>query len=283
MNTGPTFVGIGAQKCASSWLHRLAASHPDVGVSQDKELDFFSYRFDHGYQWYEDRFVHCRSRQVRGETSPSYFCDPRVPERLFRYRPAARIVVSLRDPVDRALSNHRHEVRAGHVHGDLSFAKGLENNPMYIEQSRYGTHLGRWLACFPSEQVLVILLDDVVQDPEAVARRLFRFLGVSEAHRSPLLAERANVSHAHRHRGLARLKDGLYAWAEAGAPGQVLWQTARLLGVRAVYRRVNIRPSEAVIPPPKPETLARLREHLAPEVLELSRLIGRPLDAWLPP
>lgn len=282
MGIRPTFIGIGAQKCASSWLHRIAACHPQVGVSAEKEVDFFSYRFDHGYQWYEDRFRHCADRGAVGETSPSYFCDPRAPMRVRRYNPCARIIVSLRDPVERALSNHRHEVRVGHVRGDLRFSTGLDNNPMYIDQGRYATHLRRWFRHFRPEQLLVVLMEDIVRDPLAVSRTVYRFMGVDPAFVPLAPAQRDNPGYATRYRPLARLKDGIHHYVDSIAPVEWMWRSASALGLRSLYRRVNVVPSEAVIPAPDQATLMRLREVFEPEVHELSRMLGRPLDAWLP-
>jgi hypothetical protein len=66
----PTYVGIGAQKCASTWLHRILAEHPQVTVPEIKEVDFFSYHFDHGYQWYEQCFGNGAPRTARCALSP---------------------------------------------------------------------------------------------------------------------------------------------------------------------------------------------------------------------
>src|SRR5450432_1780443 len=71
--TRPTYVGIGAQKCASTWLHSILAEHPEVAVPEVKEVDFFSYRYDYGYQWYERCFRSSKPARARGEISPSYF------------------------------------------------------------------------------------------------------------------------------------------------------------------------------------------------------------------
>lgn len=278
----PTFIGIGAQKCASSWLHRIAGVHPEVGVSREKEVDFFSYKYDHGYQWYEDRFRHCTGCRAIGEASPSYLCDPRVPVRVRRYAPAMRIIVSLRDPVDRALSNHRHEVRVGHVRGDLSFSAGLENNPMYIDQGRYATHLRRWFRHFPSGQIMVVLMEDIAEDPMRVAQSLYRFLGVDPSFVPPEIQRRDNPAYATRYRSLAQLKDSVYRYTDSIPPVSWLWRTASVLGLRTLYRRANVVPSEEVIPAPDPATLMRLREVFEPEVRELSRMLGRSLDGWLP-
>ena len=277
----PTYVGIGAQKCASTWVHRILAAHPQVCVPEVKELDFFSYRFDHGYQWYERCFARTSEAVLaRGEVSPSYFHEPAVPARVAQYLPEARIVLTLRDPVERALSNHRHEVRVGHVVGDLSFEAGIANNPMYVEQGLYATHLRRWLRYFPAEQLQVVLLDDVMRDPLGVSRSVYRFLGVDEQFVPPGLVERYNPSYVSRSRMLAGVKDAAYG-ATRWPALRWAWDAAAGLGLRSIYRGVNHAASDDVIPPPQPGTLGMLRQRFEPEVRELEQLLGRPLPGWL--
>jgi hypothetical protein len=272
----PTYVGIGAQKCASTWLHSILAEHPDVGVPATKELDFFSHRYDRGYQWYERCFGDTDSALARGEISPSYFCEPCVPERVARYLPEARILLMLRDPVARALSNHRHEVRSGHLQGsDLSFEAGLANNPMYVDQGLYATHLRNWLRFFSLESVLVVYQEDVEREPEQVARRVYGFLGVDAGFAPPSLRVARNPSYVDRSAGLAAAKDALYTVTRR-AGLRVLWEGAARTGLRSAYRRLNRRPSAAVIPAPRPETLALLRKRFEPEVRELESLLARP-------
>ncbi len=277
----PTFIGVGAQKCASTWLYRILKEHPQVCVGEEKEIDFFSYHFDHGHQWYEQQFAACADRPCMGEISPSYFCEPAVPERLSGYAPSARILLSLRDPVQRALSNHRHEIRVGHFCGsDLSFEAGLANNPMYVEQSRYATHLKRWLEYFPKGQILVVLMEDIDKDPLAVARSVYKFLGIDGNYVPEVLSKRINRSYANRSRRLANIKDSIYKGTRAAGLGWV-WRLGDAVGLKALYRRINTMPSEAAIPAPDPAVLADLRRQLTPEINELSALIGRPLDTWI--
>jgi hypothetical protein len=91
--------------------------------------------------------------------------------------------LSLRDPVERALSNHRHEVRVGHLAGaDLSFETGLANNPMYVEQGLYATHLKNWMRHFPRADILVVLMEDIASDPLAVSKTVYRSWGRRSLH-----------------------------------------------------------------------------------------------------
>lgn len=277
----PTYIGIGAQKCASSWLHLILEEHPEVGVCETKEVDFFSFHFERGYQWYESQFEGCENKLAVGEISPSYLCDPAVPARVAAYSPDIRILVTLRDPVERALSNHRHEVRLGRMkEGDLTFEAGLANNPMYIEQGRYATHLKRWLSHFSLESIKVVLMDDIVSDPRRVAREVYEFVGVDPSYVPSRLDQKFNVSHANRFRGLLNVKDATYSLTRNPAISW-LWTAASAIGLKSLYRRVNVRASDAVIPQPSDRILQELRSQFAPEVRELSSILGRSLDHWL--
>jgi hypothetical protein len=277
--TKPGFVGIGAQKCASTWIYDILSDHPEVCVSAVKEVNFFSYHFDHGYQWYEGQFD-CSDDRLRGEISPSYFYEPAVPARIARYHPDAKLILALRDPVDRAISNHKHEVRVGHFSGDdLSFEAGLRNNPNYIDQGLYATHLKRWLEHFPAERILTVLFEDIVADPEQVARRVYAYLGIDESHRSEALDTRSNTGHLNRSPGLDGIRRQIrLSLARIGLAGA--WEKLARSGLRNIYRRYNWLPAEAQIPPVSAEARNDLRQRFASEVEELEAILGRSLKHW---
>ncbi|MEQ8207888.1 MAG: sulfotransferase [Woeseia sp.] len=273
----PTFLGIGAQKCASTWLHRIVASHPAVHVPDIKEANFFSYHFDHGYQWYERMFNPGSSVTQIGEVSPSYFHDPAVPARVYQYRPDIKILLTLRDPIQRALSNHRHEVRAGHIVGDdLSFEKGLANNPMYVEQGLYSKHLANWLEYFPRDRILIILVDDIENDPGKVAREVYQFLGIDPKFQPTGLAAKPNRSVTSRSEGLLRRKQRIYELTRK--PGLAwLWKAASGLGFRKLYRRINVTDSEVSM---LAGTEKALRKQYKEDLNQLEQTLGRSLVNW---
>jgi hypothetical protein len=276
----PAFFGLGAQKCASTWIYDIMKDHPRVFVPEVKELDFFSCHYDNGYPWYERHFRLAAEGAVAGEVSPSYFHHPAAPARLFAYNPAARLIVSLRDPVERAMSQHRHLIRLGYHEGpDLSFEAALPSNPSYIEQGCYATHLGNWLKVFPRAQMLIVLMDDIHADAEGVARSLYRFLGLDEGHRSAALGKRSNPSYVIRSRllDLAVIRARQLA-AKAGL--KPLWTALAQSGVGRRYRQVNRPDSRMAVPPLRPETERALRARFAPEVAALEEILGRSLPQW---
>ncbi|MFH0341654.1 MAG: sulfotransferase [Chromatiales bacterium] len=276
----PTFIGIGAQKCASTWLFEILSDHPEVTLGEPKELDFFSRYYDHGFQWYERHFAYRPGVRAVGEISPSYFHEPLVPSRVESYLPHVKILLSLRDPVERAISNHKHQVRTGLFRGvDLSFEAGLANNPMYIEQGLYATHLSKWFEYFPRDQILVVLFEDILADPLAVAHAVYTFVGVDSDHRAQALNRKSNESHIIRYPLLDQWRKRLRARAKAGGLDW-LWKTVGRLRLQKLYRSLNRLPSEHVVPPVADATVRELRVRFADEVARTEELIHRLLDHW---
>jgi len=278
--TKANFLGIGAQKCATTWLYDILSDHPQVCLSSEKEVDFFSYYYDFGMQWYGEKFTVQAGETAIGEVSPSYFHVPGVPERVHTYHPAMRLILFLREPVQRAVSNHKHEVRIGHLAGDdLSFEYGLENNPMYIEQGLYATHYERWLQYFPREQILVVLFDDVSTSAAAVARQVYRFLGIDESHGSRVLGQQSNKSYVTRFGALESAKNSIRSVVRRVGLGRV-WQLIGKSGLKQAYGKLNRLPPEAIIPPAKSQTIERLRQVFRPEIVRLQSLTGIDLSNW---
>ncbi|MEO1474580.1 MAG: sulfotransferase [Pseudomonadota bacterium] len=213
----PDFIGIGAQKCATSWLHEILHDHSDIFMSDPKEIDFFSYYFDKGYEWYERHFAEAGTSAAKGETSPSYFYNPAVPERVAAYNPDTKLILALRDPVERAFSNHLHEYRAGNISPGKSFLEGIENNPCYIEQSRYAKHLEAWRAWFSPEQMHIVIFEEIRQNPQAIVHGVYDFLGVEAYVSDALMSRKSNSSIGYKSKALQNvIQFGGHAIRRAG-------------------------------------------------------------------
>jgi Sulfotransferase domain len=279
----PTFLGIGVQKCASSWIRNVLHDHPEVFVSQPREVDFFSYHYNRGYTWYERHFDGVGSAKAIGEVSPSYFCDPLAPAWVREYKRDVKLILTLRDPIARAFSNHLHEIRMGHFHGaNLRFETGLESNPMYLFQSRYGTHVANWLRLFPKDRVLLLVQEEIQADPVVQVRRLYSFLGVDPDHQSRFVARRSHESVGARNPELFR------AWRAIGDFGRrqglsTLVDGSKRLWPIAAIMAANRRDLRVEIPKIQPDTEQALQCELAPELLRLAELVGRyewPWPTW---
>ncbi len=207
----PDFVIIGAQKAGTTSLYNYLVAHPDVMGAARKEVHFFDVSYGRGERFYRSMFptrAALRRLQRRtgrtaitGEASPYYLFHPVVPFRMARMLPDTRLIVLLRDPVDRAISHYKHEVRAGRE--TLSLTDALESeadrlagederlrttgaagasythqNFSYIARGRYAEQLELWLSRYPRSQLLVLRAEDLFSDPATVYRRVLDFLGI---------------------------------------------------------------------------------------------------------
>lgn len=277
--TLPAFIGIGAQKCATTWLAQVIAHHPQLFMAEGKEIDFWSAHFHMGYSWYEAAFDDARDRRA-GEISPSYLVDHEAPERLFAKLPKCQIILALRDPVDRAFSNHLHQLRKGHYRGgDQSFEAGLADNPMLIEQSRYGRHLKRWLEFFPLEQFHVIYQENIASNAAGEASLLYQFLNADAAWQNAVLGERTHENVGHRS---AALRDGLRLFGRAARRmglGGMANLAKRSPGLGTIYQ-ANRQDFRLIIDRPARGLRLELAKSLAQDMAELAGLLGEDELPW---
>jgi hypothetical protein len=213
---GPDFVGVGAAKSGTSWAADVLAQHPGVLIRR-KEISFFVRYFHRGWDWYEAFFEGKQGRHA-GEFSVNYMYSPRPdmtrrefypkwnPRRklyFWRRYPSARDELAgryaglrvfglFRNPVERAWSHYsmwreRRERMGKRV---VPFERMFADDGRWIRtQGRYAHWLDYWRERFPDFGVF--LYDDLVKDPETLAREIYRFVGV-DASFEPALDKRVN-------------------------------------------------------------------------------------------
>ena len=188
----PDFVGIGVQKAGTTWWYDAVCAHPDVFSRADihKERHFFGRYATRPFGPQECSLYHewfpRPSGRLTGEWTPDYIHLPWVPALLARAAPRARLLVLLRDPVDRFRSGLAHRRRD---RGRLTVEAWQEG----IERGFYDQALHRWLAHFPPEQILVLQYEHCVADPTGQLARTYRFLGL-EPFVPAALGDRVNAT-----------------------------------------------------------------------------------------
>ena len=192
----PNFIIIGSQRCGTTSLYTYLAQHPQILTPIKKEMDFFSWHFDRGIDWYLAHFppMPVGEQFLTGEASPSYFDCREAPERLYSAFPEVKLVVLLRNPVDRAisqfyrLSDLNWEVRSLDRAISDEVAR-LAQNPAYIIGEEPGNYLARgryvefiknWLAFFPREQLLVLKSEDFYAGAATTLKQVLEFLDLPE-------------------------------------------------------------------------------------------------------
>jgi hypothetical protein len=203
----PDFLVIGAPKAGTTALHAALAGHPGLYLSPVKEPKFFlsdgppptkggpgdalTYR-EHIWRRpdYEALFDAAPPGTLRGESTPLYLYDRAAMRRIREAIPDAKLIVVVRDPVERAHSNWTHLWSAGlEPVGDFVRACGEEERRIaagwasfwhYTGLGRYGEQLEYLFTLFPREQVLVLRYRQLVDQPARVLDRICAFLGVPQ-------------------------------------------------------------------------------------------------------
>ena len=269
MSRRPDFLYIGTSKAGSTWLFKVLSWHPEIYVYSGKNLGFFSTRFDKGWDWYLDNFHPDAGDKAVGELSHSYLVSKEAPARIHELLPDAKLLVCLREPVQRAFSDYLDGIKNGLLHG--TFEEELERTPSLIDKSRYGTQLARYLEHFDRDRIHIGCFDELSSEPNRFAARLFDFLGVSALELPDKLQGKVLPAGTPRVRSIAMAAKSLSRLARrlgfVGLRGKVKTSpTVRNLLYRP-YGKTS-RPTVA------PETEARLRDVFADEVRRVDALAG---------
>ena len=178
----PTFLIIGAPRSGTTFLFCSLASHPRIGVAREIELHYFDESYDRGLAWYQSYFSHCNANQVIGEKTASYFIVPGCAEKIRQTLDTVKLIVVLRNPIERAYSHYRRWVAGRTVALGTSFRDCLRIHPQILVMGNYYDHLMRYLDYFSIDEMLVLFSDDLFRDPSRELGNALRFLGLDGDH-----------------------------------------------------------------------------------------------------
>ncbi len=202
--TIPNFLVIGAQKAGTTWLSQVLPQHPDIFMPA-QEVRYFNDHYGKGHDWYLSWYNGRKNERAVGEKTPGYLWVPSpfqtefpankrrdIPQLVQAYNPEMRLIVTLRDPVRRAISAFFHHMREGRIDlqeriRDVGMRYGI------IDRGFYHHQLTQWLEYFPRDQMLILTMEtDIEVNAAATARRLYEFLDVSPDFKPSLLDRRSN-------------------------------------------------------------------------------------------
>jgi hypothetical protein len=263
MNRLPTYIIAGAMRSGTTALNSYLREHPDVAVSSTKEVHFFDSFYDRGVEWYREQFPHSESARAVGEATPNYMFSTTALDRIKETLPDVKLVVMLRNPIDRAYSHYWHDKARGKTEGDFgeNVKREMDGDQglNYIARGRYRAQIEHILERFPPTALHVEVFEDMVDRPDDLYASVCRFIGVDHSFRPESLG--APVNNFVEFRSLA------LRHASQKLPGRF----------RDVIGRLNTKRKESY--PPMP---ARLRNRLADEFATANRgleeLIGRSLS-----
>lgn len=274
MSRLPNFIYIGPDKAGSSWLHEMLIGHPDVFFTPAKDLYFFDRYYSRGTEWYAEQFQLARADQaIVGEVCQDYLFHPLAPARMRETLGPVKMMVSLRDPVERAWSSWLYARKHGMYPPDFGVA--LREIPELLGHGRYASGLDRFAEHFPRDAVHVAVFDDLNEDPQRYLDGVTEFLGIADLPLEPSQREARLPAAAARSVRAAHLARRAADWIRERDGAALVGRVKRSpLVHRVLYRtidRAEVRPDEA--------SVRFIQEQLADEVDRLDDIYGLGLRA----
>ncbi len=266
----PAFVIIGAVKAATTWTGNQLRAQSSLFLPM-AEPHYFSSSYDRGPGWYASQFAPAEAGVLIGEKSADYLAHPLAAPRLASLLPDARLIVQLRNPIDRAYSDYCMLYRRGTVDGRIErHLTAGGRHPRFLADGLYRQHLARFAAHFPAEQIKIVLYEDIRARPEATLAEIGFHIGA----RAPLVpvapGNRQNDSSA------PLLPLGLRRVLKPLKPAMASLRQHDWF--KATHRRLA-RP--VAYPPLTDDIRLRLRDYYAADVEALGGLLRRNLGHWL--
>jgi hypothetical protein len=202
IRTLPSFLILGTAKGGTTSLHRYLEEHPCVSSTLKKEVHFFDRFFDKGLPWYKTYFPLQYRNLIAGDSTPYYLLYPHAPKRALACVPNAKLIVLLRNPIDRAYSFHNMNFKRPDVDEPLSFEEAIKAEPerlagemekmiadetyvsynyehySYLTGGTYIEQLKNWCKFFSKEQMLILKSEDLFRDPASIYQQVLEVLGL---------------------------------------------------------------------------------------------------------
>jgi hypothetical protein len=269
----PNFFIIGAARAGTTSLAIWLGEHPQVFVPPRKEIFFFDRdaNWERGFAWYRGQFSGAAGHPLVGEASTNYMCSEVAIERMAVHIPDAKLIVSLRNPVDRAYSHFCFATAWGAE--QRSFAEAVADErrgriPVaggdYLRRGRYLEQLTTVRQHFPADALHIIVFEEMTRTPSRAVGSVSQFLGIDDSFQPTVTSVAVNPSRYPRSRWLWRSTQR-YRFA--------------LRPPSARSSRLDALNSKA-FPRLDPGLRADLLAEFAPLNSDLGRWLGRDLSDW---
>lgn len=297
----PNFFIVGAAKAGTSSIFRYMEQHPDIYFPRVKEPGYFAFaEADVNFQGpgderlnntvvtkledYLDLFGDVKSEKAIGEASVVYLHSVDAANRIKDMVPEAKIIVILRNPVDRALSSYAHKIRDGYEEVGVfmdAFSLGEERARLnwqhlwqYRDMSFYAEELERYFHAFPRENIAVYKYEELTNNPQKLLQNIFGFLEVDTSF-VPEMSVRHNVSGRPKSRLIHRFFRGSSFFKDYLKP---LFSENMRFKIRSYVMKKNVIKEKEHI---GEKDIEYLKGIYSDDILKTQELIGKDLSGWL--
>lgn len=276
-NIKPNFIGIGAMKCATTWVSECLRYHPEIFMSSPKEIFYFSGHFEKDLDWYLNHFKESNQFKARGEFSTDYLCNKKVAERIMGKLGGIKLLVSLRSPVQRFISHYKHYVRSGYVKDELNlnnYQKAVSKYPELLQRGNYSEQLTNFIDVFGLDKIKIILKENIDSKPKEVVSNIYAFLDVNPDFVPPILEKKVSPGIAPKIKVLESMRRKIYSLSKKYAPWFI--DFVKKYRIAEFYRKINSEKGFTVTP----EVTKTLSNYYENEIIATEELINENLNIW---
>lgn len=186
----PNFFLVGFEKSATTWLYNCLQEHPKIFLPPHRsEVHFFDRNYDKGIDFYRKFYRKSKNEKAVGDMTPSYIQDPNIARLIARNFPHAKIIISLRNPVDRLFSDYLHQNRNTRTNIVLS---DYLKNKNYLERSLYYKKVKEYFNLFKKNEIFIIIFEKINQGQIELLQKIFRFLEVDDSFNPECINKKMN-------------------------------------------------------------------------------------------
>ena len=195
MNKINTF-HIGPQKSGTTWLYSALIEHEDVISSPKDSIHYMNIFYHKGEGWFHRHFKSFDKKVILDPT-PSYIRHESVPGRIYKYNPKAKIMLTARNPLERAFSHYWHEKKKDRF--NFTFDEIFKNYDLFtnwIEPGMYAMHYNRFLEFFPKEQIKILFFEDLNDNPKRFLEEVCEFCEINSSFMPSVIDRKINKAGA---------------------------------------------------------------------------------------
>ena len=171
------YLYVGGHKCGSTWLHDMITQHPNVLIPSKKEPFFFDDWYKEGFEKYH--MLWGKEHGLRGEFSTRYFASEKTIKKIYKYNPKLKILISIRDPIDRICSHYSHQIRLNPKRfKDIN--DFIAKTPESLDWSMFGKNVENVKKYFPDDQIFIVNFSRISDDPSNLISEIYDFLELND-------------------------------------------------------------------------------------------------------
>lgn len=282
----PNLFIVGAAKSGTSSIEYYLSQHPDIFMKIPLEPNFFAndvlgFEDRTNLDWYLSLFKNVKNEKYIGEKSAMYLYSEEAAKRIKDFNPDSKIIITLRNPVDMANSQHNHMISHGSENIiDFGEALKLEQERKgklldpreYVRIASYYEQVKRYIDLFGKKNVKIVIFEEMKENPDKIYKEIIKFLGLKPVETDFKVINESKI--------IKSISYSKVLYVIMHLPRPVKWILKKIIPIkmRDFIRNINLK--QGKVKPVESELRAELNKQFKPDIHKLEKLIGKNLSIW---